>query len=241
MLAVLILTSCASYKANIMFTVPDEAVLEQQAADIQRNYIIQKNDFLKLRVYTNKGELLIDPDFSLMKDIPAQNMQDRYIPDYLVDISGMARFPIIGLQRVEGLTLRQAELQLQQAYSQFYTDPFVILEYANKRIVVLGAPGGQVIPLINENMTLAEAIALAGGVSNDARANNIRILRDKQFFVVDFSTISGYQLGNMIMQPGDIIYIEPIRRPVSEGFRDYGMIVSVLTSLLTLVVVLVTL
>jgi polysaccharide export outer membrane protein len=241
MLAGLMLSSCASYKANIMFKVPDEAEMEHLAADIQRNYIIQKNDFLKMRVYTNKGELLIDPDFNLWKDIPAQNLQNRYIPDYLVDINGKARFPIIGEQKMEGLTLRQAEFQLQQAYAQYYTDPFVILEYGNKRVVVLGAPGGQVLPLVNENMTLAEVLALAGGVSNEARANNIRVLRDQQFFLVDFSTISGYRAGNMIMQPGDIIYVEPIRRPVSEAFRDYGVIVSVLTSLTTLIVVLVTL
>jgi len=26
----------------------------------------------------------------------------------------------------------------------------------------------------------------------------------------------------MIIQTGDIIYVEPIRRPVSEGLRDYA-------------------
>jgi polysaccharide export outer membrane protein len=42
----------------------------------------------------------------------------------------------------------------------------------------------------------------------------------------------------MLVQPGDIIYIEPIRRPASEALRDYFPIVSILSSLITLIVVL---
>jgi polysaccharide export outer membrane protein len=196
---------------------------------------------LKLDVYTNKGELIIDPDFNLMKEIPVQNAQRRPDPNYLVDVNGVAKFPMLGELKVEGLTIRQTEEILQKEYARYYTDPFVVLQYINKRVIVLGAPGGQVIPLVNENVTLAEVLALASGIENNARATNIRVLRGDQYFVADFSTIAGYQKSNMIMQPGDIVYVEPIRRPVSEAFRDYGVIVSVLTSLTTLIVVLTSL
>lgn len=241
MLAVVILTSCGSYRQNIMFQVPEGTVLQQQAEAVQRNYVIQKNDLLKLSLYTNKGELIIDPDFNLMKDLPIQNVQRRPDPDYLVDINGVAKFPMIGELKVEGLTLRQAEAILQKEYANYYTDPFAVLQYINKRVVVLGAPGGQVIPLMNENITLVEVLALATGLNNDSKAHNIRVLRGDQFFVADLSTLAGYQQTNMIMQPGDIIYVEPIRRPISEGVRDYGPIVSIVTSLTTLIVVLISL
>ncbi|MCU0397938.1 MAG: polysaccharide biosynthesis/export family protein [Cyclobacteriaceae bacterium] len=240
-LAAILFTSCASYKANIMFKVPEDATLQKQAEEVQRNYVIQKNDMLKLDVYTNKGELIIDPDFNLMKEIPVQNAQRRPDPNYLVDVNGVAKFPMLGELKVEGLTIRQTEEILQKEYARYYTDPFVVLQYINKRVIVLGAPGGQVIPLVNENVTLAEVLALASGIENNARATNIRVLRGDQYFVADFSTIAGYQKSNMIMQPGDIVYVEPIRRPVSEAFRDYGVIVSVLTSLTTLIVVLTSL
>jgi polysaccharide export outer membrane protein len=240
-LAAILFTSCASYKANIMFKVPEDATLQKQAEEVQRNYVIQKNDILKLDVYTNKGELIIDPDFNLMKEIPVQNAQRRPDPNYLVDVNGVAKFPMLGELKVEGLTIRQTEEILQKEYARYYTDPFVVLQYINKRVIVLGAPGGQVIPLVNENVTLAEVLALASGIENNARATNIRVLRGDQYFVADFSTIAGYQKSNMIMQPGDIVYVEPIRRPVSEAFRDYGVIVSVLTSLTTLIVVLTSL
>jgi len=241
LLAALLFTSCQSYRQNIMFKIPEGTQLDQYVAEAQKNYVIQKNDLLKISVYTKNGELIIDPDYTLMKDLPMQNMQRRPEPIYLVDVQGVAKFPMIGELKVDGLTIRQAEAILQKEYASFYSDTFVVLEYTNKRVVVLGAPGGQIIPLVNENVTLVEMLALATGISNDAMAHNIRIMRGDQVFLADLSTIDGYRKSNMIMQHGDIVYVEPIRRPVSEAVRDYGPIISIITSLTTLIVVLATL
>jgi polysaccharide export outer membrane protein len=202
------------------------------------NYIIQENDYLQLDVYTNKGERIIDPDLELTKDLGNQNLNTRPVPSYLVDINGVAKFPMVGEIKVAGMTIRQAEEVLQKAYTLFYQDAYVILKYINKRVIVLGAMGGQVIPLSNENIKLIEVLALAKGISNDAKAHNIRVLRDDQVFVADLSTIDGYLKNNLAMEPGDIVYVEPVRRPVSEGLRDYGLILSMVTSLTTLVIVI---
>lgn len=235
----LLATSCGSYKQNIMFRVPEQATLKQQAEDTQRNYVVQVNDYLKLAVYTNKGERIIDPDLELYKDLPAQIGSIKPDPNYLVDINGVVKFPKIGEIKVLGLTIRQAEELLQKEYVKFYTDPFVTLQYINKRVILLGSPGGAVIPLVNENMTLVEVLAMGKGIDNNAKANNIRVLRGDDFYVVDFSTLDGYRKGNMIMQHGDIVYVEPIRRPVSEAVRDYGPLFSLALSISTLVIVLI--
>jgi len=231
--------SCGSYRQNIMFKVPQQASVKQQAEEVQRNYMIQANDYLKLAVYTNNGERIIDPDLELYKDMPVQTGLLKPDPNYLVDINGVVKFPKIGEIKLLGLTIRQAEEVLQKEYAKSYTDPFVTLQYINKRVILLGSPGGAVIPLVNENMTLIEVLAMGKGVDNNAKANNIRILRGDEFFIADLSTIDGYRKSNMIMQHGDIVYVEPIRRPVSEAFRDYGPIMSLAVSLSTLVIVLI--
>ena len=58
-------------------------------------------------------------------------------------------------------------------------------------------------------------------------------------FIIDLWKI--YQKNNIVIQPGDIIYVEPIRRPFAEGVREYGPIMSMITSIGTLVVVIISL
>lgn len=229
--------SCGSYRQNIMFNIPEGYALDQQVEQVEKNYRIQKNDYLELKVYTNKGERIIDPNFEAFKENAAQGISTKTEVMYLVDINGVVKFPMLGELKVENLTIRQAEEILQKEYTKYYQEPFVILKYTNKRVIVLGAPGGQVLPLLNENIRLTEVLAMARGIDNNAKAHNIRVLRDKQVFRIDLSTIQGYLNDNMIILPGDIVYIEPVRRPLLEGLKDYLSIVGIATSLTTLILV----
>ena len=223
-----------------MFRVDDQTKVMQEVVLAEKNYIIQKNDILQLEVYTNKGERLIDPDFELTKENGNQNGTDqKLIPSYLVDINGVVKFPMVGELKVESLKIREAEELLQKEYQTYYQGAFVVLKFVNKRAIVLGAPGGQVIPLVNENVHLVEILALAKGLANDAKAQNIRVIRKDQVFVADLSTFEGYTKNNIVIEPGDIIYVEPVRKPVIEGIRDFGPIVSIITSLVTLIVIIV--
>src|SRR5688500_8783730 len=60
--------SCRSYNQNIMFRSEGSVnmdKLKQSLANVERNYIIQPNDYLDVRVYTNKGERIFDPNGEL--------------------------------------------------------------------------------------------------------------------------------------------------------------------------------
>jgi polysaccharide biosynthesis/export protein len=233
--------SCASYKQNIMFKPGDGFTpdpIKKEALTVEKNYTIQKNDYLKLNVYSNRGERLIDPNPELTNTNNNQTSTTRTEFQYLVDINGIVKFPMIGELKVEGLTLREAEEITQKEFQKYFKDPYVVITYNNKRVVILGAPGGQVIPLTNQNVTLVETIALAKGLSNDAKAHTIRVLRDDKVYIVDLSTIEGFKAGNMLIEPGDIVYIEPIRRPFSEALRDYSGVLTMIVSLTTLLVLI---
>lgn len=223
-----------------MFKLPEgfqPDVITKEALMVEKNYVIQQNDYLNLEVYSNKGEKLIDPNPELSN--PSVNQQNitRQRQNYLVDLNGIAKFPMIGELKLTGLTLRQAEEIIQEEYLKFFKEPFTILTYANKRVIVLGVTGGQVIPLVNQNISLVEVLGLAKGLDNFAKAQNIRVLRKEKVFLVDLSTIEGYRKSNMLIEPGDIVYVEPVRRPVSEAFKDYAGIVGLAVSIYTLIIV----
>jgi polysaccharide export outer membrane protein len=236
----LILCSCNTYRQNILFRTDAEPYqLKSAALETENNYVIQNNDYLKVKVYTNKGEQIIDPNQELMQSGQVRNIID---PEYLVQNEGFVNLPIIGSVKLAGLTLFQAGKFLEEKYNLYYKDAYVLVNFSNKRVIVLGATGGQVIPLLNENMDLIEVLALAGGLDNTAKAGNIRLIRgdinNPQIFVIDLTTIKGMRNHNLKVFPGDIIYIEPVRRVITETVRDISPILSIVTSLLTLFIVL---
>jgi len=227
-----------------MFKVPDGYALAKQVDAVEKSYIIQKNDYLTLEVYTSNGERIIDPDLKLTSNNLNSTIENKEEPTYLINAFGTTRFPMVGEVKLEGLTLHQAEDILAQSYNQFYKQSFVRLQYTNKRVIVLGSPGGlggSIVPLVNENMKLTEILALAKGLNQDSKSKNIRVLRGNQAYVIDFSTLEGFVKNNMIMEPGDIVYVEPVRRPFTEGLRDNAALFSIFASVSTLIIVLISL
>jgi polysaccharide export outer membrane protein len=222
-----------------MFKPMNDQDLTKAVQESEASYVIQKYDYLELEVYTNLGEKIVDPGTT--EENNSRNIESE-APTYLVGQNGMIKFPLISELKVEGLTLSEAEKQLEAAYGKYYQQPFVKLNFKNKRVVVLGVePGGVVVPLENENMRLTEVLALAKAIDKDAKVATIRVMRGDQVMLADLSTVEGYRKNNYIIQPNDIIYVEPVRRPVAEAFRDYGPIFSVILSLTALIVVFVNL
>ncbi len=241
-LMLLAVGSCKSYKENILFKVEDDEMeeLSKVVVEIQENYTVGPDDHLQIEVFTNKGEGLIDPNNALSKGKNTDIAATR--PFYVVKADGTIVLPIIGSTKLGGMNIPQVNKHLQEKFSIYYKDPFVQTKYLNKRVIVLGATEGKVIPLDNEGMNLLEVLALAGGVNNDAKGSNIRLIRgdlsNPQVQVIDLSTIAGMKRANLEIQPNDIIYIEPVRRPFAESLKDIVPILSLLTSVLALVIAL---
>lgn len=219
-----------------------EEDLSKAVAVAQHNYKIKPGDLLSLQLYTNNGERIVDPNFEFLKDINVNNNLQQINPNYLVQENGQSKFPLIGQVTIENLTLLEAESKLQALYDSFYKDSYVVLNYLNKRVTVLGANGGMTIPLENQNTSLMEILALYGGLQLGSKAHNIRIIRgnynNPEVFMVDLTTITGMKNTITDIEPGDVIYIEPWRRPLKETIRDASPFLSLASSILALTLVL---
>lgn len=243
----LLFSSCGAYRNRILFNTDQEIIKEElqiAVAEANQNYIIQPNDFLELEVYTNAGELLIDPNREIAREVGMMNQNNQMIqrPQYLVQSNGVVELPLVGEVEIVGYTLKEATDLLKQQYSEFYEDTYILLNYVNKRVIILGSVGGQVIPLVNENTNLIEILALAGGISVGSRTDIIRLIRgdlnDPEVRIIDLSTIEGMKQASLKVLPGDIIYVQPVQRVTSEALRDISPIFSLITSTLTLVLLI---
>ena len=264
----------------------DTAKLRVAVNRTDRNYRIQPNDFLDARVYTNNGERLIDPNGVLgsqLSGVPAaatpstgarastasptsrtpataaRTTSTTTGLELLVQADGTVSMPVIGKVRLSGLSLHQADSTLQVLYSKYYIEPYIQTRVTNNRVILLGAPGGLVVPLNNDNMNLLEVLALAGGIDGSSvgggntngafryggKTSNIRIIRgdlkNPQIEQIDLSTIAGMRRANLQMEPNDIVYIEPVRRRFLEGLTDAGPVFALTSTLLSTVSIVFTL
>lgn len=236
----LMLTHCASYKQNIMFKTPEGYVSPPvpTSSDGDHGFIIQPDDYLTIDVFTNKGEKIIDPNPGLSTTSPTAGGEATTHYNYLVNAEGSVKLPMVGEVKLAGLDIRAAEEVIQQAFTTYFKDPYVVASFANKRVTLLGATGGKVIPLANAHMKLTEVLALGEGLDETAKAQNIRVLRGDQVFMIDFSTIEGYRQGNMTMESGDIVYVEPVRRPFSEALRQNATVLSLVVSMASIILLI---
>ncbi len=197
---------------------------------IKPEYKIVPNDELIFKLFTNDGEKLINP---LEANSNTQNLIN--IITYQVEFDGNVKLPILGRKKLSGLTLREAEKNLETEYAKFYNKPFVQLKVTNNRVIIF--PGGEggtstVIPLSNTNTTLIEALALTGGIS-DGKAHKIKLIRgdlhNPQIYLIDLSTIDGMKASNLVLQANDIIYVEPrpkVAQRILENIAPYLTLLS---------------
>ncbi|MEP4534480.1 MAG: polysaccharide biosynthesis/export family protein [Cyclobacteriaceae bacterium] len=247
-LSLLFMTSCQVYKRDIMFRLDEnfsESNINATVDQVERNYKLQPDDLIQVDVFTNDGERLMDPNFEFGGQVTVQATQFKERFQYLIQTDGFVKLPMIGKKKISGLTIDEAEELLEQVYNDSYVDSFVKIRMLNRRVVVFGEQGGQVIPIENENTNLVEILALYGGLSLGSNAANVRVIRgdlsDPEVFAVDLSTISGMQKSIIDVEAGDIIYVEPWRRPWLQSIRDASPVFGFVTSVTTLVILIVSL
>lgn len=222
-----------------------DSQIEASMKKIEAEYILKPDDKIEVKVETNKGEALIDPNYQLRSEFGSSNLNNQKNSSqlkYLIRPDGFVKLPMVGDVKLAGFTILQADSILREAYLEFYKDPFVITQINNRRVYVFNGENGMVVPIENENTTLIEVLAISGGIGNYTKAQNIRLIRgdlkNPYVEVIDLSTIQGMQAANLNLKNQDIIYIEPVRRVVSEATRDIAPLINIITSFVTIIVLL---
>lgn len=213
-------------------TLPDSQIVD---------YVIQKNDYLSMRLYSNDGFALVDL-LNVSESKGSASSGNMMI--YKVEYDGYVKLPLLGRVKLEGMTRREAELYLEEKYAQHYVKPFVILNVTNKRIIVFNGSFGnaKVVELENENIGLVEALALAGGIQENGKAWKVKLIRgpvsNPTVYQFNLRELESYKKAGIVVVPNDIIYVEPRSRISQILIRDVAPIVSLLTSVLTVYILI---
>ncbi len=196
-------------------------------------YKISEYDQLEMHIYTNDGFKLVDVTASSGSSGSGGNTVR-----YTVENDGAVKLPLLGKEQLKGMTLREAEHFLEGKYDMYYKDPFVMMDVSNRKVIIFRGEGGSAVALEihNENISVVEAIARAGGISSTGKAYKIKLIRgnmsNPEVYLIDLSTMERAKRSNMTLQANDIIYVEPVRNIDQKVLTQLSTIVGILTSAL---------
>jgi polysaccharide export outer membrane protein len=196
------------------------------SADYKKSYRIAVDDEILIQMYSNDGYNIVNIGGNRQNiggGMGIQNSNQRGRLGFKVRSDSTIKVPVIGRIKVVGLTLNQIEVKFESLLATQVNSPFVIARINNRRIFLFqGGYSASIFQLQNENTTLFEVLAQAGGVYEEGNASRIKIIRgdlnNPEIYLVDLSTIDGIRDANLNMQAGDIVYIDP--------FINYGSRIS---------------
>lgn len=161
------------------------------------DYILQPLDLLRIMVFQ-------EPDLE---------RQVRISQEYTVNL------PLIGSIDLTGKSVRQAEELIRARYdADFLKNPQItitVLEYTQRTVQVLGAVNqpGAIAFTPEQEMTIVEAIARAGGQARVADIRRVRLTRQSPDGKAETYTVNlddlmkGNSTEKWTLQKGDVIFV----------------------------------
>jgi polysaccharide biosynthesis/export protein len=253
-----IFTSCG-INSSLMLKIPKESEPKPDSLKtVQEKYyklydkdsvpLLLKEDFrlsiddkFTFTLSTNDGKNILEGLTGIVQGSSAGSSSQN---EYLIRTDGKTMLPVIGEVTILGLTIKQAEDSLKKLFSKHYLDPFVQLKVTNKRVIVFPGEGGQarVIYLKNNNTTIMEIIAEAGGISARGKTKDIKLIRyidgKRVIYPIDLSSINGLIYADLYVQANDYIYVEPNPNIASEILKQTTPILGILSGVAVILTII---
>jgi polysaccharide export outer membrane protein len=238
----MVLSSCATKKDIIYFQDSEEL----NGTDIQNGYepLIEPNDILYITLSSLEDQLLAPYRRNVTTDINSGGGVS--LNGFLVNINGEINYPGLGNIKVGGSTRQEITKKIKKALEEYITAAIVVdVRITNFKVTVIGEvndPG--VFTISNERITLPEALALAGDLSEDGNRNNIIVIREvdgkREVKKIDFTSTEFFSSSYYFLKQNDVVYVEPSLKGVKQsGFiPDVPALLALVTVILTSVILL---
>jgi polysaccharide export outer membrane protein len=246
-----LMSACISTK-KITYFQSESRELDEVIAKIEETYTpqIKEGDILSITISGLGKETneMFNPVTQILSYTtqPAGTIAPHPIIGYTVDAAGNISLPLLGNVHVKGLTSKELSINLTaQLEQQYLKSPTVIVRIANYTVSVLGEvarPAVYTIP--NEQITLPEALALAGDLTIYGKRNNILVIREfegtRQFTRIDITQRDVFTSPFYYLRAGDLIYVEATSGKLTATDRTYQLAPIIINSLTLCVLIFTT-
>ncbi|MBO0932058.1 polysaccharide biosynthesis/export family protein [Fibrella aquatilis] len=211
---------------------------------------IKRGDVLSIQVSSLSAEAsaIFNPYSSISvgdgNTVRGTNTSLPQTSGYLVGDSGTVALPLIGQVKLEGLSNGRAAEVIRTKLRTYLKEPTVSVRNQNFRVSVLGEvtrPSLFTIP--NEQLTLPEALGLAGDLTIYGRRDNVLIIREegnkRTFARIDLTNRNAFQSPFYYLHPNDVVYVEPGKARIASTDRLY-QISPIVLGILSIVAIILT-
>jgi polysaccharide export outer membrane protein len=163
---------------------------------------------------------------------------------FIVDINGNIDLPKIGKVKLTGLTKDEAKDTLTALFKQILIDPIVSIKFNNFRFSVIGevkSPGTYMAP--GDKVSIFEALAQAGDITNFGRFENVHIIRDingkRKIIKIDLTNKNILNSEDYYISRYDVIYVQArALKSVTENVSRTSTFIATVASILAIILVL---
>jgi polysaccharide export outer membrane protein len=203
-------------------------------------YRIQVNDVLSIRVLGLDEQTHRYFNVENANGMAAMSDAAMYVNGFSVDKNGNVQLPQVGKVKLQGLTVGEAQDLLQRKINEYFTTATVILKMVNWRVSVLGAvPRAGTYTVYNNQLTLMDALAMAGGPDEFADKSHVTLLRQSdrgvQALYVDVSNTALLSSEYYYLLPNDVVYVPAMR--ARSGRLNMEVYMILLTTISTIALV----
>lgn len=202
------------------------------------NYRLQPGDNLYIRFINTIDErstVLLNGDATRLT-----NDASIYLNSYTLDEDGFVEMPLVGKIELQNLTVDEAKERLQTELDKYINQTTIIVKLSNFNLTILGEvthPG--MYKVYQSQINLFEAISMAGNMTNFAKNDEVKIIRQtdngSEILTVDMGSADILASPYYYLKPNDIIYVEPLKIK-QWGFTTfpYSTVLSVVSLAVTL-------
>ncbi len=229
---ILALFSGCSVKDYRMFDSSSESnISPSQEIDISYESRIMPDDILAIDVYNMNQKSNILRDSSLLNSVNNEP-KNRYV----VESDGTIYLPLLKEVKVQGFTTKELSVKLTKDYSRYLKQPYVKASVKNHKVYVLGEVNKQgIVPIEGNHISVIEAISHAGGMTDHALLDRIRIITQVEgkyrLTTLDLQNFDSLNIHNLVLNPNSIVYVEPkTSKAFKVGVQDYLPIIQAISS-----------